>query len=188
RITAPADGTVLSVAGGVGDEAGTGAFVTLGDLDELQVEALFTESDIGSLKLGQRATITLATREGKKYDGTVTHIAPTATTTGQLVRYGVTIAFDEAPADLLVGQTATVTVTVAQSQAALYLPAQAVRTKDGGARVTVQGGGERVVTTGVRSDRYVEITSGLAENDRVVLPTGATTGGFPDGTWPGGLS
>lgn len=65
RIVAPADGTVMSVAGAVGDSAGTGAFLTLGDLDELQVEALFTESDIGSLKPGQPAAITLATRQGR---------------------------------------------------------------------------------------------------------------------------
>ncbi|GAA2872507.1 hypothetical protein GCM10010517_32930 [Streptosporangium fragile] len=183
RIVAPADGTVMSVAGAVGDSAGTGAFVTIGNLDELQVEALFTESDIGSLKLGQRATVTLATRPGKKYAGTVTGIAPTATTTDRLVRYGVKVVLDEPPADLLVGQTATVTVTVAESVEALYVPAQAVRTAGGVSRVTVQGGGERVVKTGVRSDRYVEITSGLGENDRVVLP-GATTGEFPDGSWP----
>ncbi|WP_051753362.1 efflux RND transporter periplasmic adaptor subunit [Streptosporangium amethystogenes] len=184
RIVAPADGTVMSVAGAVGDSAGTGAFLTLGDLDELQVEALFTESDIGSLELGQQAAITLATRQGKRYTGTVTGIAPTATTTDRLVRYGVTIAFDEPPANLMVGQTASVTVTVAKSAEALYVPAQAVRTSAGVSRVTVQGGVERVVETGVRGDQYVEITSGLAENDRVVVPGGAAGGEFPDSSWP----
>ncbi|MFF3443147.1 efflux RND transporter periplasmic adaptor subunit [Streptosporangium sp. NPDC002721] len=184
RIVAPADGTVMSVAGAVGDSAGTGTFLTLGNLDELQVEALFTESDIGSLKPGQRAAITLATRRGERYTGTVTGIDPTATTSDRLVRYGVTIAFDEPPANLLVGQTASVTVTVAESAETLYVPVQAVRTRDGVSRVTVQGGAERVVETGVRGDQYVEITSGLSENDRVVLPGGATGGEFPDSSWP----
>ncbi|MGV9771902.1 efflux RND transporter periplasmic adaptor subunit [Streptosporangium sp. NPDC003464] len=187
RIVAPADGTVLSVAGAVGDSVDTGAFVTLGDLDELQVEALFTESDIGELKLGQRASITLATREGDEHTGTVTRIAPTATTTDRLVRYGVAVAFDKTPKGLMVGQTATVTVTVAESEQALYLPAQAVRSKAGGGSVvTVQGGVERAVRTGVRSDRYIEITAGLRENERVVLPGGTVTGGFPDSSWPTG--
>ncbi len=184
RIVAPADGTVMSVAGAVGDSAGTGTFITLGDLDELQVEALFTESDVGSLKPGQQAAIILATRQGERYTGTVTGIAPTATTGDRLVRYGVTIALDEPPANLLVGQTASVTVTVAESAETLYVPAQAVRTRDGISRVTVPGGAERVVETGVRGDRYVEITSGLSENDRVVLPGGAAGGEFPDSSWP----
>ncbi|MEU8041335.1 efflux RND transporter periplasmic adaptor subunit [Streptosporangium sp. NPDC049078] len=183
RIVAPVDGTVMSVAGAVGDRVGTGTFLTLGNLDELQVEALFTESDIGSLKPGQQAAITLATRQGEKYTGTVTGIAPTPTTSDRLVRYGVTIAFDAPPPNLLVGQTASVTVTVAESAETLYVPAQAVRTRDGVSRVTVRGGAERVVETGVRSDRYVEITSGLSENDQVILP-GAAEGEFPDSGWP----
>ncbi|MEU8206224.1 efflux RND transporter periplasmic adaptor subunit [Streptosporangium sp. NPDC049046] len=183
RIVAPLDGTVMSVAGAVGDRVGTGTFLTLGNLDELQVEALFTESDIGSLKPGQQAAITLATRQGEKYPGSVTAIAPTPTTSDRLVRYGVTIAFDAPPPNLLVGQTASVTVTVAESAETLYVPAQAVRTGDGVSRVTVRGGAERVVETGVRGDRYVEITSGLSENDQVILP-GAAEGEFPDSSWP----
>ncbi|MFC7647193.1 hypothetical protein ACFQX6_46725 [Streptosporangium lutulentum] len=115
----------------------------------------------------------------------MTHISPTATDTNQLVRYGVTLAFDKAPSNLMVSQTATATVTVAESEGTLYVPARAVRTKDGKSLVTIQGGGERVVETGVRSDQYVEITSGLTENDRVVLPGGAATGEFPDSSWPG---
>jgi len=183
RIVAPVDGTVISVAGAVGDRVGTGTFLTLGNLDELQVEALFTESDIASLKPGQQAVITLATRQGERYPGTVTGIAPTPTTSDRLVRYGVTIAFDDPPPNLLVGQTASVTVTVAESAETLYVPAQAVRTGGGISRVTVRGGAERVVETGVRGDRYVEITSGLSENDQVILP-GAAEGEFPDSSWP----
>ncbi|MEV2269655.1 efflux RND transporter periplasmic adaptor subunit [Nonomuraea africana] len=189
RIVAPASGTVLSVAGAKGATAGTGAFITLDDLDELQVQALFTESDVNSLRLGQQAAVTLASRQGERYTGTVTHIAPTATTTGRLVRYAVTIAFDEPPKDLLLRQTATVTVTTGEADDALYVPARAVRTgKDGTAAVTVRTAGgesERQVTTGVRGDQYVQIKDGLRAGDKVVV--GQSGGGeFPDGSWPEG--
>ncbi|MFI6318583.1 efflux RND transporter periplasmic adaptor subunit [Nonomuraea sp. NPDC050556] len=188
RILAPAAGTVLTVAGAVGDTAGTGTFISLGNLNELHVEALFTESDVNHLKLGQQATITLATRKGQTYNGTVTRMAPTATTTDQLVRYAVTIAFDDPPKDLMLGQTATVVVTTAEADQAIYVPAQSVRTRaDGTAVVTVESAGtrqERQVKTGVRSDTAVQITEGLTESDKVVV-TGATTGEFPDTTWPG---
>ncbi|MEU4328662.1 efflux RND transporter periplasmic adaptor subunit [Nonomuraea dietziae] len=189
RIVAPASGTVLSVAGAKGDTAGTGAFITLGDLDELQVQALFTESDVNSLRLGQQAAITLATRQGERYSGTVTHLAPTATTTGRLVRYAVTITFDDPPKDLLLGQTATVTVTTGEADDALYVPAQAVKTgKDGTATVTVRTGSgqkEQRVTTGVRGDQYVQVKEGLTAGDRVVVGQ-VGSGGFPDGSWPEG--
>ncbi|MEU4700839.1 efflux RND transporter periplasmic adaptor subunit [Nonomuraea dietziae] len=189
RIVAPASGTVLSVAGAKGDTVGTGAFIILGDLDELHVQALFTESDVNSLRLGQQAAITLATRQGEWYSGTVTHLAPTATTTGRLVRYAVTITFDDPPKDLLLGQTATVTVTTGEADDALYVPAQAVKTgKDGTATVTVRTGSgekEQRVTTGVRGDQYVQVKEGLTAGDRVVVGQ-VGSGGFPDGSWPEG--
>ncbi|QYC41107.1 Macrolide export protein MacA [Nonomuraea coxensis DSM 45129] len=187
RIVAPAAGTVLSVAGAPGDRSGTGTFISLGDLDELQVQAMATESDVNRLKLGQRAGITLATRPGERYPGTVTAIAPTATRDGRLVRYPVTLAFDEPPTGLMLGQTASVTVTTDTAADAIYVPAAAVRGRPDGAQVvTVRSGGRdvaKVVETGVRGDQYVEVTSGLTERDQVVISDG-TTGEFPDGSWP----
>ncbi|MFI7148576.1 efflux RND transporter periplasmic adaptor subunit [Nonomuraea sp. NPDC050022] len=187
RIVAPASGTVLSVAGSVGDTAGTSTFISLGNLNELQVDALVTESDVNKLKLGQQASITLATRGARKYPGTVTRIAPTATVSDQLVRYSVTLAFDEPPRGLMLGQTASVSVTTGTANDGIYVPAEAVKSRaDGTSVVTVRSGGHdaaRAVRTGVRGDQYVEIISGLSESDQVVMAD-STTGEFPDDSWP----
>ncbi|MEU7742492.1 efflux RND transporter periplasmic adaptor subunit [Nonomuraea sp. NPDC049158] len=187
RIVAPAAGTVLSVAGSVGDTAGTSTFISLGDLNELQVDALVTESDVNKLKLGQQASISLATRGAQKYPGTVTRIAPTATVSDQLVRYSVTLAFDRPPRGLMLGQTASVSVTTGTADNGIYVPAEAVKSRaDGTSVVTVRSGGRdaaRAVRTGVRGDQYVEITSGLSENDQVVMAD-SSTGEFPDDSWP----
>ena len=187
RIVAPASGTVLSVAGSVGDTAGTSTFISLGDLNELQVDAMVTESDVNKLKLGQEASITLATRGSEKYAGKVTRIAPTATVSDKLVRYSVTLAFDKPPRGLMLGQTASVSVTTGTANDGIYVPAEAVKSRaDGTTVVTVRSGGHdsaRVVRTGVRGDQYVEITSGLSESDQVVM-AGSATGEFPDASWP----
>lgn len=187
RIVAPASGTVLSVAGSVGDTAGTSTFVSLGDLNELQVDAMVTESDVNKLKLGQEASITLATRGSEKYAGRVTRIAPTATVSDKLVRYSVTLAFDKPPRGLMLGQTASVSVTTGTANDGIYVPAEAVKSRaDGTTVVTVRSGGHdsaRVVRTGVRGDQYVQITSGLSESDQVVM-AGSATGEFPDTSWP----
>ncbi|WP_165900789.1 efflux RND transporter periplasmic adaptor subunit [Microbispora triticiradicis] len=186
RIKAPADGTVLSIAGTTGSRYTSGAFVTLGDLDNLQVQALFTESDIRFLKTGQPAVVTLPTQPGREFSGTVAHIDPTATTSDRLVRYGVRIDLDSRPARLLLGQSATVRVTTDEAADALYVPSQAVRVQsDGTAVVMVADGGaqvRRTVGVGVRGDTYVEVVTGLSEGDRVVLPT--TTTAFPDEGFP----
>ncbi|MEV5414078.1 efflux RND transporter periplasmic adaptor subunit [Thermopolyspora sp. NPDC052614] len=189
-IKAPVAGTILSIAGTVGTDVTAGAtFIQLGNLDELQIKAMVTQSDVEKLKVGQRATVTLATRAGERYAGRVTHIDPVATTSGDLVQYGVLIAFSRRPPDLLLGQNATITVTVEESDDAVLIPAQAVRSQsDGTAVVTVETGGgtaQRTVKVGVRGDQYVEVLDGLREGDRVVLPGSASSGGFPDGTFPG---
>ncbi|MEU6716615.1 efflux RND transporter periplasmic adaptor subunit [Nonomuraea sp. NPDC046802] len=187
RIVAPRAGTILSVAGRVGDTAGTATFVSLGDLNELQVQAMVTESDVNHLKLGQKSQIILATRNGERHEATVTAIAPTATVDGRLVRYGVTLAFAEPPSDLMLGQTASVTVTTDEARDAVYVPAAAIRSRaDGTQVVTVRSGGRdsaKVVRTGVRGDQYVEVKEGLSESDQVVISNG-TAGEFPDGSWP----
>jgi HlyD family secretion protein len=174
-ITAPIDGTVITVAGDVGTQVsgpGSSGFVTLGDLTELQVKASFSQTDVAKLKIGQTAAISLATRTGQSYDGTVTHIEPAATVTGSLVQYGVNIAFDTVPKGLLLGQTATVLVTVQQAQGTLYVPATALRTGTSGTyQVEVHRAGgtqTRSVQIGVRGDQYVEIRSGLSSGDQVV--------------------
>jgi multidrug efflux pump subunit AcrA (membrane-fusion protein) len=174
-LTAPIDGTVLTVAGTVGSQVsgpGSSGFVTIGDLDELQVRAMFSQTEVAKVKIGQAATITLATRQGTSYNGTVTHIDPAATTTGALVQYGVMIAFDAVPKGLLLGQAATVQVTVEESDGTLYLPAAAVGPgSDGSSTVQVRQGprtASRTVWIGVRGDQYVEIRSGLVAGDQVV--------------------
>ncbi|GLW97477.1 efflux RND transporter periplasmic adaptor subunit [Microtetraspora sp. NBRC 16547] len=190
-IKAPSRGTVMSVGGKAGDTANAGAaFITLGNLDELQVNALFTESDVGKLKVGQRATVTMDTHAGQEFAGTITHIDITATTANQLVRYGVRVALSSAPKNLLAGQTAYVSVTTGAAENAVYVPARAVETGPGGtATVTVRVGDEdvrRQVRTGVEGDQYVQIVEGLGEGDEVVVPDGtAGAGTFPDGSFPG---
>ncbi|GGK96803.1 hypothetical protein Sme01_35120 [Sphaerisporangium melleum] len=187
-IKAPAAGTILAVSGTAGTQATAGSsFITLGDLDELQVRAMFSQTDVVRLKVGQTATVSLATRPGATYRGRVAHIDVTATANGQLVQYGVTIAFERRPKGLLLGQTATVRVTLDEAENAVYVPAQAVRTRaDGAATVLVRAGGravERTVRLGVRGDQYVEVTSGLSAGDQVELP-GSSAGGFPDDGFP----
>jgi multidrug efflux pump subunit AcrA (membrane-fusion protein) len=104
----------------------------------------------------------------------VTHIDPAATTTGTLVQYNVMIAFNEVAKGLLLGQTATVQVTVQESDGTLYVPATAVTPgANGSYTVRVQHGSGtsiRTVRVGVRGDKNVEIQSGLTTADRVVLP------------------
>ena len=193
KLTAPIDGTVLSVGGTVGGQvAGQSrtSFVTLGDLNDLQVQAMFPLGEVNRLKLGQPATIGLGMLAGHTYRGTVTRIDPAATTSGDRALFGVMISLDEVPpAGLRTGMSASVEVVTAQAESTLYVPVGAVHPKSGDlATVLVRHGDHtlaRTVRTGVRGDRYVAITSGLTAGDHVILPTDTGPDGFPSTIFPG---
>jgi len=176
-ITAPIGGRVLSVGGKVGarvSPGGTG-FIVLGDITNLAVSANFSEADVGRLVIGQVSSITLP-HTTDPLPGKVSQIDPAGTVSGRLVRYGVVIAFDAVPADLLLGESATVLVTTATATDVLYAASAAVTgVANGTGTVTVRANGHderRTVKVGLRGDQYTEIVSGVSVGDQLVL-TGA---------------
>jgi multidrug efflux pump subunit AcrA (membrane-fusion protein) len=173
-IVAPITGRVLSVAGRVGNTespGGTG-FIVLGDVSTIALNAQFSEADIGRLAVGQPASITLPGHTDP-VTGKVSQIDPAGTISGRLVRYGVLVAFDTVPADLLLGSSATVLVTTARADDVLYVASSAVTgVKGDKASVTVRVNGKlasRDITIGLRGDQYTEVASGLNEGDTVVI-------------------
>jgi HlyD family secretion protein len=176
-ITAPIAGTVLAVNGQAGDRASASStFVTIGDLNDVQLQATFSQNDMTNLRIGQDAKITLSADPGKTYGGTVAHIDTNATSSGtnnaQLVKYGAMIAFDDMPSSVLIGQSGTVSVTTASATDTLYVPLSAVRGGANGTHtVQVRKGNttvSRTVEIGVRGDAAIEIKSGLSQGERVV--------------------
>jgi multidrug efflux pump subunit AcrA (membrane-fusion protein) len=193
KIIAPMDGTVLSVSGTAGEQV-TGQsrtpFLTLGDLSDLQVQAMFPLGEVNRLKLGQAASIGLGMLPARTFRGSVTRIDPAATTDGNRALFGVMISLDDQPPPgLRTGMSATVEVTTAEAEDTLYVPAGAVHTNPDGTRtVLVRHDGRtvvRTVRTGVRGDRFVAVTGGLTAGDHVVMPSATGEDGFPSPSFPG---
>jgi HlyD family secretion protein len=175
-ITAPVAGRVLSVAGTVGDQESPGGsgFIVLGGVDEYAVQAKFSEADVAHLAVGQSASVTLLGRGGDPLTGKVSEIDPAGVASGGLVRYGVVVAFDRPPTDVLLGESAQVVVTTESVSNVLYVSSAAVvGVANGEGTVTVRSGTHdtrRTVHIGLRGDQYTEIRSGLMVGDQVVLP------------------
>jgi HlyD family secretion protein len=174
-IIAPIEGRVLSVAGAVGDSvsAGGSGFIVLGGANSLAVEASFSEADVAPIRVGQHASVSLATHPGITYPATVSQIDPAGTTSGSLVKYGVQLVFTKVPSDLLIGQSADVAVVTQSVPNAIYVPAAAIKSgPNGTAQVTVRtGSGEatRTVTVGADGDQGMQVTSGLTAGQIVVV-------------------
>ncbi len=208
-LRAPIGGIVVSIAGTVGGSSTAGAatssastsstsasttsgFIVLSDMSELQVSTYVAEADAGNVELGQHATVTFPAMD-ETAAGTVTSIDLASTVSNNVVEYGVTVTLDDPSSDLRLGQTASVSITVGSKADVLYVPSSAITKVRNLSTVVVRkddGDATTQVGTGLVGDNGTEITSGLSENDVVVLSTSTDSGGgftFPGGGFGGGL-
>ncbi|MEV6847320.1 HlyD family efflux transporter periplasmic adaptor subunit [Actinoplanes sp. NPDC051411] len=161
-------GKILSVGGTVGSPVDAGsAFITLADTGDMRIEADFPEADADHLAVGQSATVALPAQDGSTFDATVVQVDPTGTSDGTLVRFGVVLTFADPPAGLLVGQSATVTVTTGSKSGVLRVPSTSVHDVAGTTGTVLRNGVRTTVGVGLRGDQYTEITGGLAAGDQV---------------------
>jgi HlyD family secretion protein len=167
-ITAPIAGRIISVSGKVGSQVSAGStFITLADVYDMQISASFPEADADRLAIAQKGVVTLADRAGKEFKSTVVQVDPIGTSDGTMVKFGVILSFDEAPQDLLVGQSASVKITTGSKTGVLRVPTTAVHNVRGDKGTVLRNGSQVEVGIGLRGDQYTEVTSGLTEGDQV---------------------
>jgi multidrug efflux pump subunit AcrA (membrane-fusion protein) len=167
---AQAPGSVSSRAGG---------FVTLTDLGTNEVKARFSEADTAKIKPGQAAKVEFESL-GEQLTARVIRIDPIETVVANVVTYTVTLLLDKKLEEIKPGMTGNVDVIIAQKQNVLRLPVTAINPRNGRATVQVlrpDGTQEtRHVTTGLKGDDDIEITSGLDDGDKVVVTPGGGGG------------
>lgn len=161
----------------VGEAVSAGS-VLFAVADTLIVNAQVDESDIGKIKIGQKARIRLDAYPDRPVDGKVYDVLFEGKNVSNVITYGVKIRPDKLPPFFRSQMTANVSFLVARKEEALLLPAAAVREMPGGKRaVSLPPGPDghpvsREVTVGLETDDQVEILDGLAEGDKVLLPQG----------------
>ncbi|GAA0578552.1 hypothetical protein GCM10010172_74230 [Paractinoplanes ferrugineus] len=167
-ITAPIAGRVLTVGGKVGSQVSANStFITLADVYDMQISASFPEADADHLAAGQKGVVGLADRVGKQFKATVVLVDPVGTSDGTMVKFGVVLSFDQAPEDLLVGQSAAVRITTGSKTGVLRVPSTAVHDVRGDKGTVLRNGARAEVGIGLRGDQYTEVTSGLTEGEQV---------------------
>ena len=177
KIIAPISGTVESVTTQEGETVASSfaapTFVTLLDLSRLEVWAYVDETDIGRIRVGQKAIFTVDTYGDYQFPGQVTAIYPQAQIRSNVVDYIAVVRFTRPPPDRILRPEMTTTVTIAQNRHSnvLTLPINAVHREGGRQYVLVPNGPSnerRWITTGLRDENYREILSGLREGDGVL--------------------
>ncbi|MCL4465184.1 MAG: efflux RND transporter periplasmic adaptor subunit [Chloroflexi bacterium] len=178
KIVAPFDGVVAAVSGNPGEQVGAGtAVVTLVDPLAVRVDATVDETDVAKIAVGQSAQVTFDALTGQTFNGKVIALAPSGTVQQGVVSYLVSVQLDPAKQVLPAGLTANVTITVNQKDNVLVVPNRAIQVQ-GRSRVveveTATGIETRQVQVGISNDQLTEITSGLQQGDKVIIPSTST--------------
>ena len=176
RIRAPLTGVVAAVAIREGETVTAmlgPTFVTLIDLDRLEVWAYVDETDVGRVRPGQTARFTVDTYADQHFEGRVHTIHPQAEVRDNVVNYVAVVQFQTPPGYVLRPEmTTTVRIALERRTGVLVVPRKAVRHEGGQRFVYGVQGGERVrrrVQTGWRDERYWQIVKGLEEGEQVVV-------------------
>ena len=182
-LRSPIAGIVASVATQEGETVAAGlnapTFVTIVDLERLQVNAYVDEVDIGKVTTGLRAAFTVDAFPARDFSGRVAAIYPTATIQDNVVKYIVALDIEGEYAGLLRPEmTASVRIEL-DARTVLAVPVRAIRQDAGRSVVHVVNGDRpevRPVRVGWRDGPWAEITEGLADGERILLNAPVTSG------------
>ena len=180
-----------TTSSGSSSTSSSGTFITMADVDQLQITADVSETDIDSIKSGQDATITLNALPDNPLGASVVAVSPTSTLVSNVVEYAVTLnVVGTLPTGVRPGQSASILITTAEASDALYVPTSAVTSTGGSSYVTVVQSGRDVptkVTTGVVGTTDTQIVSGLTQGETVLETISSSSGSTTTGRGFGGI-
>ena len=176
-IKAPISGVIGTVTTQEGETVAAGlkapTFVTVIDLERLEVDAYVDEVDVGKVEVGQKAEFTVEAYPDRTFKGEIRAIYPDAVIRENVVYYDVVIDIKSGYEGLLRPQmTANVTIFQEERKGVLAIPAEALHRERGKTVVYLWKGGRartQQVRTGVRTDTWVQIVDGLSEGQEVLL-------------------
>jgi len=185
-IVSPVDGTVVSRNVTIGQTVASSfqtptLFLIATDLAKMEVDTNVSESDIGGIKQGNKATFTVDAYPKRTFEGTVSQVRQSPQTVQNVVTYDIVVSVDNADLTLMPGMTAASRIVIDQRADVIRVPNQALRYTPNGlagaappghAQVFVLRDGRPVavpVVTGLDDDSFTEIASGELKPDDLVI-------------------
>lgn len=176
RISAPFSGILVAAPYSVtGVNVGPTDTWELLNPETLYFRVLVDEIDIDAVRLGQEAIIEIDAIPDRTFAAVVEKIAYTVSNTASGSVFPVELRFIE-PVSIeqqRVGMSGEARLIAAEREGVLSVPVEAITSREGKNYVQVLVENEpqdREVELGIETDDHVEITSGLSDQDRVVLP------------------
>lgn len=180
-IESPMDGIVLSRNVDVGSAVSSVVstmgtlLMTLGDMREIHMVGDVDESDIGLLREGMPARITVESYPDRKFRGIVKKIAPLGVEKERIMNFEVEVTVEDSDVPLRTNMTADAEIIVAKHEGVVLAPQNAVRYKQSQSYVEVPDAesetGKRFVsvTLGISDAEFTEVLAGLDEGAEVIV-------------------
>ena len=209
KITAPMDGTVISVPVSEGQTVNanqtTPTIVTIADLSKMKIKPEISEGDITKVKAGQEVSFTILSDSQTVYHSVIDSVVPANTTTSDssstsssissssssttsAIYYYANVLIDNPDRTLRIGMTTENNIKIANAKDVLLVSNMAIQKRDSKSFVNVLNDKnqpeQREVETGVQNDFQTEIKSGLNEGEKVIVSqvaNGEQVGSMPRG-------
>ncbi|MFL6792246.1 MAG: efflux RND transporter periplasmic adaptor subunit [Bradyrhizobium sp.] len=185
KITVPFDGVVTARDTDVGAliNAGGGsgpAMFVVSDITKLRVYVNVPQNFVPSIKIGAKAMITMPEYPNRTFPATVEASSQAVDVSSGTTR--MQLALDNSSGELMPGGYANVRLSLQRDSVPLHIPASALIFNQNGLRVATVGADDKVlfkaVTIARDLGREIEIASGLASDDRIII---APPDGIADG-------
>lgn len=197
-IVSPVEGTVVSRNVTQGQTVAASfqtptLFLIATDLKKMQVDTNTSESDIGEVQEGNKASFTVDAYPKRSFQGIVSQLRQSPQTVQNVVTYDAVIGVDNPDLALMPGMTASAQIIVAQKADVLRVPDQALRyspseppavagaTPNGQSRIWVLRDGKPVavdIVAGLDDGSFTEVVQGdLKVGDAVITAETATDAG-----------
>lgn len=189
RITAPIDGTVVSLVVEEGQTINSSqtspTVVQIADLSEMTNKMQIAEGDVTKIQAGQKVLFTILSEPDTPIETRLDSIDPALTTmskgaynrttdnSNNAVYYYARTIVPNPDGKLAIGMTTQNTIEIASTDNVLMVPVMALKNRDGKKFVRVldeyQQPQEKEVQIGLRDSMNVEIKAGLNEGEQVIM-------------------
>lgn len=188
-IRAPITGTIITkpveagqvISSPTQDFSGGTMLLQMADLSAVQIRSLVDETDIGKIRPGMPATITVAAYPNQPFPGEVSKVEPQAVIEQNVTMFAVLVSIQNPDGLLMPGMNAEVEVSIARADDVLAVPVMALRTnRDIRTTASILGRTE--------DDLRAELNGGDAPANRAERQGQRPEGGRPSGGRPRGGS
>ena len=203
KITAPRDGTVVSVQVEEGQTVNanqtTPTIVNIADLSRVKMKMQIAEGDITKIKVGTPVEYSILSEPTKKFQTTVSSIDPGLTTlsdgsygssssskssysssssSSSAVYYYAQSIVDNKDGILRIGMTTQNELLIANVEDAIIVPSIGIKKDENGTFVYLLKDGKAVKTavkTGIKDNLDTQIISGINEGDEIITSQGSSS-------------